>query len=118
MRAAMCPGRVPDIVIGRRDVEIAPEDERAARIGGLVEPPREPLEPAQLALVPGRIEDATVGCVEAHHADTAGHGADHAGLGERVEVGLAPGVVPAAALSHGAVTEVADDGPVDADPTG
>src|SRR6185503_10136440 len=48
MRAAVGPGRVPYILVGRRDVEIPADDERFLRVDALLEPGAQSREPAQL----------------------------------------------------------------------
>jgi hypothetical protein len=56
----VAPLRVPHVDVGRRNVEIAAEDERRFRIGSLLQPAREPIEPRQLRLVEGRLVTAVV----------------------------------------------------------
>ena len=57
MRPAMDGGCVPDVGVGRRDVEIAPDEQGATSRTRLTDPARQPLEPGQLAVADRRVKD-------------------------------------------------------------
>ena len=77
---------VPHVGVRGRDVEVAPEHERRARVRRLGQPAGEPVEPGQLGLVEDGVDAPAVGRVEGHDAHAAARGGDHPRLGERLVV--------------------------------
>ena len=71
VRPAVGRDRVPDVVVGRGDVEVAAQDQRLSRVARLVEPALEPLEPRELAVVERAADDPAVRRVEADEPDPA-----------------------------------------------
>ena len=64
-------GGIPDVGVGRGDVQVAAEEDRRLGAPRLLEPASEPGEPAELPLVEGRVDLAAVRGVEADDADAA-----------------------------------------------
>src|SRR5687767_4109984 len=78
--------RVPDVLVLRSEIEIAPEHEGLRRIGRLLEPACETLVPGQFGLVEYRADGPAVGSVyrrDAHASAGRGH---HPRLRQRLVV--------------------------------
>ena len=101
--------RVPDVVVGRGDVEVSPDHKVAAGRAGVADPATEALEPGQLAGVERRVHDSAVGRVDADYTEAVDGGGNHPRLVERVEVVLSGCLGTGAArprIAHRTVTEV------------
>jgi hypothetical protein len=101
--------RIPDVVVGGGRIEVAGQHEGLVPGAGFLEPARKPLEPAELALVPGRPDDPPVRRIEAGEPDPAGDGGDHPRLVGGIEVLLVQADRRAGpGIAHGPVAEVRD----------